>query len=193
MSASELESRLAAAITEQNLLACDDAVVVGEALWERRAGHIDGALLLEGVGSYVSTPFILDSTEPPFSVFAWIKGGEPGQCIVSQSGGADWLASDAVTGHLSTSLSPPTGRLPIPSLISDIVITDGNWHRVGLVWDGVNRILYVDNIEVAQETVGHPALTGGDLYIGAGSDLGPGTFWSGLIDDVQVYDRAVIP
>jgi hypothetical protein len=31
------------------------------------------------------------------------------------------------------------------------------------------------------------------LYIGAGSELMPGTFWSGLIDDVRIYDRAVKP
>jgi hypothetical protein len=31
------------------------------------------------------------------------------------------------------------------------------------------------------------------LYIGAGASLTPGTFWSGLIDDVRIYDRAVKP
>jgi len=36
------------------------------------------------------------------------------------------------------------------------------------------------------------ASTGG-LYIGAGSGLGPGSFWKGLIDEVRIYDRAVKP
>jgi hypothetical protein len=31
------------------------------------------------------------------------------------------------------------------------------------------------------------------LYFGAGSTLAPSTFWSGLIDDVRIYDRAVTP
>jgi len=31
------------------------------------------------------------------------------------------------------------------------------------------------------------------LYIGAGSELMPGTFWCGLIHDVRIYDRAVKP
>jgi hypothetical protein len=31
------------------------------------------------------------------------------------------------------------------------------------------------------------------MYIGAGSTLAPGTFWSGLIDDVRLYNRAVKP
>ena len=25
-----------------------------------------------------------------------------------------------------------------------VVITDGQWHRVGFVWDGITRALYVD-------------------------------------------------
>ncbi len=37
-------------------------------------------------------------------------------------------------------------------LQSQTVITDGGWHRVGQVWDGTNRILYVDDIEVASHT-----------------------------------------
>jgi hypothetical protein len=37
------------------------------------------------------------------------------------------------------------------------------------------------------------AASAGGLYIGAGMNLAPGSFWSGLIDDVRVYNRAVQP
>ena len=33
-----------------------------------------------------------------------------------------------------------------------MVITDGAWHRIGFVWDGFNRSLYVDDILVAEDT-----------------------------------------
>jgi hypothetical protein len=33
----------------------------------------------------------------------------------------------------------------------------------------------------------------GGLYIGGGKNLEPGSFWTGLIDDVKIYDRAVTP
>jgi hypothetical protein len=33
----------------------------------------------------------------------------------------------------------------------------------------------------------------GGLYIGAGKNLEPGTFWSGLIDDVRIFNRAITP
>jgi len=32
------------------------------------------------------------------------------------------------------------------------VITDGTWHRVGFVWDGSKRTLYVDDVEVGSDT-----------------------------------------
>jgi hypothetical protein len=31
------------------------------------------------------------------------------------------------------------------------------------------------------------------LYIGAGNGFGAGTFWFGLIDDVRIHDRVVVP
>ena len=31
------------------------------------------------------------------------------------------------------------------------------------------------------------------LHIGAGKSLEAGSFWSGLIDDVRIYNRAVTP
>jgi hypothetical protein len=33
----------------------------------------------------------------------------------------------------------------------------------------------------------------GGLYFGVGSILAPGTFFSGLIDDIRIYNRAVSP
>ena len=76
---------------------------------------------------------------------------------------------------------------------SQTYITDGNWHRIGLVWDGSHRTLYVDDILVAEDT--QDALEGSNsgLYIGCDKAMVPGTFWSGLIDDVRIYNRAVYP
>jgi hypothetical protein len=140
----------------------------------------------------------LNPVDGPFSVFAWVKGGAPGQVILSQAGAANWLMADSAGGALRTDLKEPgtTGRDPKPPgppLISAAVITDGNWHRAGFVKDGINRILYVDDVQVARDTAVSLEAAGGDLYIGAGSGLEPGTFWSGLIDDVRIYNRAVSP
>ncbi len=176
----------------------NDGTVYGAPAWQPEGGIVDGALQLDGIDDYVSTPVILDPAEGDFSVFAWIKGGAPGQVILSQESGVNWLVADAVDGALKTDLRTPAkkGRIPIPAgppLICPTVVTDGDWHRVGFVRDGSDRILYVDDIEVARDTATYLESASGGLYIGAGSDLEPGALWSGLIDDVRIYNRAITP
>jgi hypothetical protein len=174
----------------------NDAVVFGGAVWQPDGGQVGGALAFDGIDDYVSTPFVLNPANGAFRVFAWIKGGTPGQVIVSQRDGANWLCTDSLEGNLMTGLSRPAGdRIRPQPLVSEFVITDGNWHHIGLVWDGAQRILYVDDVEVTRDVGALSALKGSEngLYIGAGSSVEQGTFWSGLIDDVRIYNRAVIP
>jgi len=174
------------------------ATVYGEAVWQPTGGKKGGALQLDGVDDYVQTPFVLDPSTGSFSVFAWVKGGAPGQVIVSQEQGTNWLRADGTTGALRTDLRQRafTGRPAKPAgppLISSAVITDGKWHRVGMVWDGGQRILYVDDAEVARDTAAGLEPATGGLHLGADSTLSPGAFWSGLIDDVHIYNRVVEP
>jgi hypothetical protein len=63
-----------------------------------------------------------------------------------------------------------------------------------LIWDGAKRVLYVDGIEVARDSPTSTSLnSSSSLQVGAGSTLAPGTFWSGLIDDVRICNSVVKP
>ena len=168
----------------------NDAVVFGDAVWQPTGGQIDGALQFDGIDDYVSADLMLDPKDAVFSVFAWVKGGMPGQVVFSQAGASDWLGAGKTDGGLMTELRF-LGKSRRP-LQSPTIITDGNWHWIGLTWDGSNRILYVEGVEVASDTYDKGWLIGG-LQIGAGKNLDPGTFWFGLIDDVRIYDRAITP
>jgi hypothetical protein len=163
----------------------------GNPLWQPTGGKVAGALLLHGSGDYVTTPFVRNPATGPFSIFAWVKGGAPGQVILAQAGGANWLMASFPDGALMTDLKS-AGREG-KGLTSAVVITDGDWHRVGLVWDGSNRILYVDDVEVAKDTQPNLPSSAGNLSIGAGSTMMPTSFWKGLIDDVRIYNRVVQP
>ncbi|MBA7471558.1 hypothetical protein ES707_06864 [subsurface metagenome] len=169
----------------------NDGVLNGVPTWQPTSGMIDGALGLDGIGDYVSTEFVLNPADGPFSVFAWIKDGAPGQAVLSQMGGVNWLCADTLEGNLMTELKG-TGR-GAAALLSQTIITDGDWHRIGLVWDGSYRTLYVDDIAVAEDTQDNSEGSENGLYIGAGKAKEPGTLWSGLIDDVRIYNRAVSP
>jgi hypothetical protein len=168
----------------------NDAVVLGGIEWQPTGGQIDGALKLDGVSGYAIAGTVLNPADGPFSVLARINGGTPGQVVVSQQNASNWLAADA-EGNLMTELKG-AGRSTGP-LFSEAVITDGQWHRIGLVWDGSYRSLYVDGVAVIEDT--QDGLEGSEngLNIGAGQMTQPGTCWSGLIDDVRIYNRVVRP
>jgi len=176
----------------------NDGLLNGEPLWQPTEGMVDGALQLDGINDYVTTAFVLNPTEGSFSVFAWIKGGVPGQVIISQADitfgrvndpGSAWLGVDPSNDKLMSKLMDK-----FPPLESESEITDGQWHHVGLVYDcdQLHRYLYVDGVEVAKDTdvVGGVDSTGG-LYIGAGKNLDPSSFFSGLIDDVRIYNAVL--
>ena len=171
----------------------------GNPVWQPDSGQVAGALQFDGLDDYISTAKVLNPKFAEFSVFAWIKGGLPGQVIISQKNsfggvGATWLGIDPANGCLMTELvSPPVGRFIPETLESNHIITDEIWHHIGIVWDGCYRTLYVDGMEVTKDTNPLTALNNSDggLYIGANKNLDAGTFFSGLIDDVRIYDTTL--
>jgi hypothetical protein len=179
-------------------IGANDGLCHGSSLWQPDSGILAGALQFDGINDHVSTPYIISPSDGDFSVFAWIKGGAPGQVIVSQEDGVSWLMAGDIDGALRSDLKNPagTGRSATPAgppLICSTMVTDGDWHRVGFVREGINRILYVDDIEVVRDTAETLEFADGGLYVGAANTLAPGAFFSGLLDDIRIYNRAVKP
>ncbi len=110
---------------------------------------------------------------------------------MSQIGNKNFLSAETSTGNLIAELKSTSGQ----ALVSQTVITDNNWHHIGLVWDGSYRTLYVDDVIAAIDTSSQTTLSGSTngLYIGCGKDKAAGSFWSGMIDDVRIYNRAINP
>ena len=183
----------------------NDGTCHGEPLWQPTDGHIGGALQFDGIDDYIETDYVLSPADGAFSAFAWIRGGAPGQVIISQADtlagrtikpGNTWLGADLSDGRLMTDLGPVSTGSPTPPMISDSVITDGEWHHVGIVVTAYQamrfRNLYMDGVRVVTEVVPVelPPSNGG-LHIGASNNLEAGTFFSGLIDDVRIYNQAL--
>jgi hypothetical protein len=166
----------------------DGRVMIG-ATWRPHAGMVGGAIELDGVTGSVVTGSVAELGTGPFSVIAWVKGGAPGQIILSHGGTTDWLMANPIDGSLMTKLT--SNGQPLSIGTSEAVITDGKWHRIALVFDGADRILYVDGKEVARDPQPDLSVADGKFIIGAGSKVGTG--WSGLIDDVRIYSRVVRP
>jgi carboxypeptidase D len=134
----------------KNSVADNDGTLFGEPLWQAAGGRSRGALQFDGIDDYVNTEFVLSPADGEFSAFAWVKDGAPGQVLLSQTWAANWLCTDSVDGYAMTELKG-SGRSSGGPLLSAVIITDGTWHRIGLVWDGSHRHLYVDGVEVAKD------------------------------------------
>jgi hypothetical protein len=143
----------------------------------------------------------LNPGEISFSVTAWIRGGAPGQVIISQAdvegqsaieSGSTWLGINPSNGGLMTGLMD----IFFGPLESESVVADEQWHHIGLVYDysAMRRHLYVDGAEVAVDAgfVGGIQSNAGH-YFGAGQTLDAASFYSGLIDDVRIYNEALSP
>lgn len=106
---------------------------------------------------------------------------------------SEWLSLPCVVraGTLATELKGD-GRIT-KDLYSKAVVTDGKWHRVGLVLSHAGRTLYVDGVAVAQDTQNNITGSYNSLHIGAGRNLSAGGFWGGLIDDVHICNCVVKP
>jgi hypothetical protein len=153
---------------------------------------ISGALLFDGIDDYVETPPIeIFSEDSSFSLFAWVKGGGLNQVIIAPNMWPILLQADHLEGNLMTAFLFYDNDF----LISEAPIIDGQWHEVGLVWDAdsLTRTLFVDGTEVAGDTVSKAPNSGSGLQkIRFGMwDYGSTGAWSGLIDDVRIYNRAV--
>jgi hypothetical protein len=59
----------------------------GYPLWRPAGGIRGGAIELDGVDDYLTTDLVLNTDGHSFSVFAWVKGGAPGQVILCEAGG----------------------------------------------------------------------------------------------------------
>jgi subtilisin family serine protease len=176
-----------------------NGTLYGGPIWQPTGGAINGALQFDGTNDYVSTPFVLNPADSNFSALAWIQGGAPGQVVLSQQSsillpqGKDWLCADPVTGRLMTALTD--GNPSTSPLVSEFIVTDGDWHCIGVTWDGSRRRLYADGVKVAEDSgiLANPVSCNIGLNLGAGRNRSLGTFWSGLIDDIRIYDRAITP
>ena len=186
------------AVDSVNESGYSDGYAMGDPEWQPTGGQMNGAILLDGLDDFIITSPILNPANGPFSVLAWVKGGATEQVIISQmdgnGSGETWLGTGSVSGCLMTGLvPPPVGLFITQPLESNHIITDDIWHHIGFVWDGSHRILYVDCTEVAKDSNPINPLkdSNGGLYIGANKNLDAGTFFSGLIDDVRIYNKAL--
>ena len=155
------------------------------------------ALSFDGSSSYVSLGTkTIGYTN--LTVAAWVKitgstcvdGDYNG--IVSKNGYNDFIicyqcggSGEGTTGQFG-GYEGPSG----PSVFSNVLINDGNWHHVVLTSDGAYENSYVDGqFQNKEARSGNVPDTSAAITIGVYSYLWQ--YFPGFIDDVRIYNRAL--
>jgi len=175
------------------------ATLVNGPTWT--AGKINQALAFDGLANYVSIPHANALNTYPLTVTAWIKTGT--------TSGARGIVNKYVAGSSNGyQLFMNNGSLCAWYLrdgsnyvydgsectLSTAGYANNQWHHVAFVVDGTGARLYVDGLQTASlgwiGTPGGPTTTQ-DVHIGHYPGPSGAEYFSGLLDDVRIYNRAL--
>src|SRR5262249_7177951 len=67
----------------------------------------------------------------------------------------------------------------------------GAWHHVAYTWDGTTNRLYIDGTAATSTATSHDAGAVTYAFLGATGGALPADFYSGALDEVRIYDRAL--
>jgi glucose/arabinose dehydrogenase/PKD repeat protein len=158
----------------------------------RTTGRYGGALSFDGVNDWVTVADAnsLDLTNR-MTLEAWVRPTglgdwrtvllkeQPGQLAYALYGSTD---NNRPSGHVFT-----TGDI---ALRGPSVLAANTWSHLAMTWDGATTRLYVNGTQVASG-----ALTGSAVTSSAPLRIGGNSVWgewfSGAIDEVRIYNRAL--
>ena len=153
-------------------------------------GQVGQALNFNGSSGYVqATGYDL----PSFTASAWVKTSAVSNwkgIIEFTSSANDRRGIGLSTAGAVYIIYGSTSRYKI----STKEVDDGNWHHVVGTFDGTTATVYVDgtSYSLGSQTSGSAGLAN-ILKIGNMSFNGSAYYFSGLIDEVRVYNRALSP
>ncbi|MDD4062226.1 MAG: LamG domain-containing protein [Candidatus Pacebacteria bacterium] len=170
--------------------------LVNDPTWAN--GKVGGALDFDGTDDYVNcgSGTSLDSITTQVSISQWIKfnTSQNTRCFIfrrldtshsSYAIGVDDSTNNIIKFYTLTD----TGNSN--TLTSPLTYNDGNWHNVVGVWNGTNKFLYIDGMQVATIAFSGTMNNWGSANLYLGSLSGYAQFFNGSIDDIRIYNRAL--
>ncbi len=152
---------------------------------------ISGSCLYFDGNDRISVPFQETLTE--FSISAWVN--------VPQTG---WLHDTIMaTNEFRFQLGGNPDPLPLigfskavpPVTIYGTTITKNEWHHLAVTWDGTEIKLYQDGVLTGSGAANRPLMNINSMLMGvdgiSGYPSGQTDYFTGKIDEAQVYNRAL--
>jgi len=170
----------------------NDGILNGDPEWVE--GIYGGAIAFDGDGDFVDcgaddSLVIRDE----ITVACWIKVAaftRTWEAIIAMGDDSYRMSRGPGTGDsIHFGCNGPSGG----NLDATTVVTTDTWRHVVLVYDGVNKYVYIDGVEDARvASTGQINISSYNLHIGQNSQQG-NRFLEGLVDEVRIYNRALTP
>ncbi|MFB0552996.1 MAG: LamG-like jellyroll fold domain-containing protein [Phycisphaerae bacterium] len=148
-----------------------------------------GAIELNGISDYVVIDAVADDIKSKsITLSAWLKTADDRNCewFSCNTSGRDDVIKFCIQGNKAAF------RIEGVFAPSTTVVTDGQWHFLALVFDGITGHVYVDGVEENSHGA-EVTFSDNDLWsIGQEWDSGgPGAHLAGTVDDARIYGRAL--
>ena len=135
----------------------------------------------------------IDAQEP-FTIALWFKstGQQDGWDPMISKGNSANYSFESSSGGTPPGFYMNTaawGWLDHPDAAA--TYTDGLWHHMAGTYNGSSQYLYIDCVPASQIISGAVTLTDKLTTLGANPDLPGAENWSGTLDEVRIYDRAL--
>ncbi len=173
----------------------NDGVLNGDPRWV--AGTVGGALEFDGDGDYVEMARVV---QDDFTLLAWIKTDTPGLSLGGQGyqgSGLIWsdvagVANDFILAVLGTKLSFFCGN-PDLSANSDKDIVTGDWVHVAATRSAQQQEIgiYIDGQQEKTMAHGNSGPLNALDTMAIGGNVLDSRYYTGLVDDVQLYDNVL--
>ena len=173
-----------------------DGTLNGDPQWV--AGVVDGALEFDGTDDYVEMTRVV---QDDFTLMAWIKTDTPGINLGNQGyqgSGLIWsdvagVANDFILAVLDTKLSFFCGN-PDTSVNSDTDIVTGQWVHVAATRSTQEQeiAIYIDGQQEKTMAHGNTGPLNALDTLAIGGNVLDSRYYTGLVDDVQLYDNVLL-
>ena len=181
----------------------NDGVVNGPGLDADRFGNVGSAYLFDGLNDTIDSAGIFSpQNEGTLSLWFNMNGSEPTNSIISSRSDNGYLNGDFFLSPDHTTNAPSvaywSGSGVWYGVGSPTPLSSEGWHHIAWSWStsGISR-LYVDNVVTDGTVVPVPIFGNVPLAIGRAGHISVGSpnydYFSGSIDDVYIYDRALSP
>ncbi len=183
-----------------DVVGTSDGTLLAGPVWQPAGGQVGGALMFDGADARVDIGTLDVAGGDGLTATMWIRpqvSGSAGRLLSKASGTAEqdhyWMISTLSGAQLRFRLR--TRDLTSTLIAPQPVLTAGQWLFVACTYDGNEMRIYADGVLLvslpksgAVDT--NPLITAaiGNQPSGAGNES-----FDGLIDDVRLYNRALLP